>query len=224
MRSGSGRERTPRARSGRSTAAPEELALAVAATASSEAAQPAAGPQLSSMADDDEPMEVSLRDEGGEEGDDEIAAAIGTKLPHETFQHIKKLHGELEKDLVALLKARARRASLDGDVQSLESGRLPSGMPPYKMKFTPPEAEVLSKEDIKFELIIPKGTSYLDCKSMIHMRSVLWNKKVDVLINDEQQEAMLAATAYDLFVDKAVARSTRELQRLKLLGYERHLG
>ena len=133
------------------------------------------------------------------------------KLPDYAFQAVKGFQKELADDVTRLLKTRARRVKLVKDIEALDAGQLPPGHPPFKLKVNPIELQNSVREEITFSVTVPAGTSYFDAKAIIHRQSIRWNKDIDKLINDDQEERFLCATDYNGFLRKCAAPTQQRL-------------
>ncbi len=100
------------------------------------------------------------------------------KLPPYVFSQIQELHQKFASNVASLLQLRDKNAKLKEDIATLKSGAIPAGCRQYVPKKGYVGQQFLN-EDVQCSFILRKGQTIDDCKRVIFVTNLLFNRLVD---------------------------------------------
>ena len=146
-----------------------------------------------------------------------LSKALGDKLPHYVYTQIQSLHKDFAENVSVLLKLRERNAKLKKDIDSLKNGVVPAGCRPYvpKKGFV---GQATLKDDMTFSFTLSKGTSMDDCKRVLYVTNMLFNRRLDNAAQEMQIESLEEDTDYDNFIKECTSKGVEHSSTISNLG------
>ena len=108
------------------------------------------------------------------------------QIPSILINHIKTVAKQQKSQLDSLKKTEDRLLKLQSNREQLASGKVPHGLPPFKMPFKAKyvEEKCFEAEDkLTFEFSFAAGESYVQCKHRLYVEYLAMQNEVDIRLS-----------------------------------------
>mmetsp|Transcript_83784 Transcript_83784/g.245682 ORF Transcript_83784/g.245682 Transcript_83784/m.245682 type:complete len:432 (+) Transcript_83784:450-1745(+) len=150
--------------------------------------------------------------------DELIDEAMGKKLAEPVMKKLTHIVSEFAKDVSKKTKTDKRAATCLADIEELDAGRTPSGTRPFNPGYQCPELEEeYNREEMTISIKIPAHSTRSRTEELIYLGMHHALRRVDQAVAEAQQQKLLEATDFDVFVKQCLTPGAKQFEMVSKL-------
>ena len=130
---------------------------------------------------------------------EKMSSSGGQPAPH-VKKHVRGCVEKLTRRIEKSLRIAEKKRVLIDQANSLEQGRIPNGVKPFKVSVDIPELdEELPQELLNFSISFTAGCTFREAKEKLHICTTALNKVIDARVMEKQILTMKTSLTFDFF-------------------------